>query len=213
VSDFSKTFPAEYFKRDDERDDALFYQSSRKVVHIDEQAITALSLLFEEILPGNGQLLDLMSSWRSHLPDSLHSTRVTGLGMNAEEMADNPQLDQFLVHNLNQTPELPFESAQFDAVVCTVSVQYLIRPVDVFREVHRVLKTAAPFVISFSNRCFPEKAVAIWRNTDDQQHVSLITHYFAASGNWTDAEVREKPSSASLFYISDPLYAVWAYKE
>src|SRR5690349_16445073 len=129
-------FPDSYFQRPDESDDSLFYVAPRKVVHIDDGAIQALREQFAALLPQGGVYLDLMSSWRSHLPDTLKPSHVIGLGMNAEEMHDNPQLSRHVVHNLNIDPVLPFESAAFDAAFCTVSVQYLTQPIAVFREVN-----------------------------------------------------------------------------
>jgi SAM-dependent methyltransferase len=176
-------FPSEYFQRYDESDDSLFYTLPRKVVHIDDTAIHAVKILFKELLPPGGVYLDLMSSWRSHLPDDLKPKRVVGLGMNQAEMSDNPQLNQHVVHNLNVDPILPFEDEVFDAAFCTVSVQYLTHPIEVFAEVNRVLKSGAPFVVTFSNRCFPNKAIALWMATTDKQHLALVTQYFEESGN------------------------------
>lgn len=107
--------PPDYFARTDERDDALFYSVPRKVMHIDEAAVRTLTNAYADLLPHGGVFLDLMSSWRSHLPlETLLPTRVVGLGMNSAEMEDNPQLDEFLVHDLNQRPRLPFPDAHFD---------------------------------------------------------------------------------------------------
>jgi SAM-dependent methyltransferase len=201
--------PPEYFARQDSSDDSLFYLAPRKVVHIDDSAIAALRDQFALLLPPGGIYLDLMSSWRSHLPDNLKPSRVIGLGLNAEEMRDNPQLDKYIVQNLNQTPALPFEDAAFDAAICTVSVQYLTRPFEVFREVNRVLKPGAPFVVSFSNRCFPTKAVAIWLSMTDAQHMALVARYFEDGGTWKNITAWQKPGGRS----SDPLYVVSAVKE
>ena len=197
-------FPAGAFDRVEADDDALFYSFPRRVVHIDDGAIAALGSLYEEIVPAHGRLLDLMASWRSHLPSSF-TGRVVGLGMNAEEMADNPQLAEAIVHDLNRDPALPFGDAAFDAVVCAVSVQYLTRPVEVFHEVRRVLKPTAPAVVAFSNRCFPEKAVALWRATSDAQHVALVSLYFEAAEGFG-------PPTTRVFTPDrgDPLFAVWA---
>ena len=160
--------------------DEVFYAYERKVVHIETGAIEALRETYAEVLPAGGRVLDLMSSWRSHLPYTGLGP-VTGLGMNAAEMEDNPQLDSFVVHNLNREPVLPFDDEAFDAVVCAVSVQYLTQPVDVFRDVRRVLTTGGPFVVSFSNRCFPTKAVAIWLANGDGEHRTLVRSVLRAS--------------------------------
>ena len=206
----SRDFPSRYFIRQDALDDALFYSVPRLVVHIDEGAIASLADRYREVLPPAGAYLDLMSSWRSHLPDSLQPSRVTGLGMNVAEMADNPQLDESVIHDLNRDPRLPFSDGQLDGVVCAVSVQYLTRPVDVFRGVNRVLKPGRPFVVSFSNRCFPQKAVAVWLSTNDGQHVELVRSYFTAAGNWTDLSTWDNRDEAGGPDGSDPLYVVWA---
>jgi SAM-dependent methyltransferase len=196
------------FRRFDEGDDSAFYSFPRRVVHIDDGAIAALTRLYAALVPAGGRVLDLMGSWRSHLPASFSGTAI-GLGLNAVEMTENPQLAAAVVHDLNREPGLPFTAATFDAVVCAVSVQYLTRPLEVFREVRRVLRPGAPFVVSFSNRCFPDKAVALWRVTDDQQHVGVVTAYFADSAEpgraWTAAENFEHTPA-----LGDPLYAVWA---
>jgi SAM-dependent methyltransferase len=193
----------------DESVDTLFYEYPRKVVHIDDAAIEVVKQLYSEVLPRDGALLDLMSSWRSHLPDSLGSKLVVGLGMNAEEMADNPQLLAAIIHDLNRNPSLPFTDEAFDGAMCAVSVQYMVKPVAVFREVNRVLRPDAPFVLTFSNRCFPVKAVAVWRATSDEDHLRIVKAYFEASGGWRDITAEDRSPAGSL---SDPLYAVWAYK-
>lgn len=197
--------PAAY-ERDDESSDDRFYLIPRKVVHIDDGAIAALGGLYAEVLPAGGRLLDLMSSWRSHLPIGFRARDVVGLGLNAEEMADNPQLTRAIVHDVNRDPRLPFGDAEFDGAACAVSVQYLLHPVRVFREVARVLRPGAPFVVSFSNRCFPTKATAIWLGMLDDEHVALVRSYFDAAGCFTD--VRDEDRSPGGY--GDPLYAVWA---
>ena len=202
-------FQPEHFRRLDEGDDAEFYEVPRLVVHIDDAAIAAARALYAEALPERGRLLDLMSSWRSHLPEWKARGEVVGLGMNAEEMARNPQVDRFAVHDLNRTPDLPFENGHFDAAVCTVSVQYLTSPVAVFREVGRTLQPGAPFVVTFSNRCFPTKAVALWRAGTDRQHLDLVSAYFALAGGWRDITAADYSAGPDV----DPLFAVWGFKE
>jgi SAM-dependent methyltransferase len=177
-------FPPAAYARDDESADPDFYLSPRRVVHIDDGAIAALRRVYADVLPADGCLLDLMSSWRSHLPPSLPTRRVVGLGLNGEEMADNPQLTSHVVHDLNRVPRLPFGDEEFHGAICAVSIQYLLHPLLVFREVYRVLRPEAPFVVSFSNRCFPTKAVAVWLGTTDQQHLVLVRRYFEAAGGW-----------------------------
>jgi len=187
------------FERMDPTDDARFYAIERKVTHIEPGAMGALRAVYQATLPAGGEVLDLMSSWRSHLPPGLGA--VTGLGMNEAEMADNPQLDRHLVHDLNRNPRLPFPDTSFDAAVCAVSVQYLTRPIEVFAEVRRVLRSGAPFVVSFSNRCFPTKAVAVWLSSASADHVALVRAYFETAGFATVTD--ERPLSSD-----DPLWVV-----
>ena len=183
----------------DPTDDARFYAVERKVVHIDPGAIEALRGFYRAMLPDGAHVLDLMSSWRSHLPDGMG--RVDGLGMNAPEMADNPQLDGFVVHDLNRTPSLPYDDATFDAVVCAVSVQYLVHPVEVFTDVARVLVPGGPVLVSFSNRCFPTKAVAVWLSTGDDGHRRLVRGYLTDAG-FTAVTDQQLPTT------DDPLFVV-----
>jgi SAM-dependent methyltransferase len=199
-------FPA--YTRDDESSDDRFYEIPRKVVHIDDAAIAALGRLYAEVLPPGGRLLDLMSSWRSHLPAGSPTRHVVGLGMNAEEMADNPRLARHVVHDVNRDPRLPFDDEAFDGAMCAVSVQYLTHPRLVFREVRRVLRPGAPFVVSFSNRCFPTKAVAVWLDTTDEQHLDLVRTYFDSADGWTDVTAADRSPGSD----TNPLYAVWARK-
>jgi SAM-dependent methyltransferase len=198
-------FPPAAYERDDESPDESFYATARKVVHIDEGAIAALGRLYAEVMPAGGRLLDLMSSWRSHLPPDRATEDVVGLGLNAEEMADNPQLTKSVVHDVNRAPRLPFGDDAFDGAMCAVSIQYVIHPVRLVQEVRRVLRPGAPFVVSFSNRCFPTKAVAVWLGTTDAQHLTLVRAYFEAAGGWTDVTEDDRSPGGG-----DPLYAVWA---
>lgn len=211
----SDIFPAAYFKRQNEEADPLFYQFPRKVVHIDEMARDMLSQLYAEILPPGGSYLDLMASWRSHLPEEvLLPVRVAGLGLNAAEMVDNPQLGEgdIWVQDLNETAELPFADGEFDAVLCAVSIQYLVRPLELFAEVNRVLRPGGVFVVSFSNRCFPAKAAAVWLATDDRQHIELAASYFVHSGGWGELQARIKNRETGASAAEDPLYILWANK-
>lgn len=163
--------PARAFTKLDLSPDALFYVQPRLVTHIDDGAIAAVTALYRQHLPPGGRVLDLMSSWVSHLPDEVRYGHVAGHGMNAAELAANPRLDERVVQDLNAEPVLPLPDRSFDAATICVGVQYLQRPVEVFRDVLRTLRPGAPLVVSFSNRCFPTKAVAIWQSLDgpDQQ--------------------------------------------
>lgn len=203
-------FLPEHFARLDESPDPDFYDMPRKVVHIDDNAIAAVKQFFRDIFPTDGVILDLMSSWRSHWPPAMSKQQLVGLGMNAEEMSENPDLDDFVIHDLNANPRLPFENATFDAVVVTVSIQYMTQPVEVFREVNRILKPRGLFAVIFSNRMFPTKAVAIWRGLNDRQHAELIAAYFQQAGNYTAIEAQDRTPQALEY--TDPVYVVMARK-
>jgi SAM-dependent methyltransferase len=199
--------PPDAFRRYDEHPDAMFYIQPRFVTHIDDGAIAAVTQLYRELFPAEGCILDLMSSWVSHLPAEVHYRRVVGLGLNREELAANPRLDALVVHDLNAEPYLPFPSAEFDAAAICVSIQYLVNPVAVLRDLGRVLRSGAPLVITFSNRCFPTKAVAIWQALDDAGHGELVSRYLRAAANWTDFQLLDRsPSQLG----ADPLVAVVA---
>lgn len=201
-----------WFTREDPSPDPDFYAEPRFTVHIDEWAIEAVTDAYRNLLPAGGKILDLMSSWRSHLPVDVSFSYVVGLGMNAEEMADNPQLCDYVVQDLNAGPDrLPFEDEEFDGAVVTVSVQYLTRPVHTFGEVWRVLKPGAPLVVTYSNRCFPTKAVRAWLATNETQHANLIASYFNSSGGWSTVNALDATRRTEGQY-RDPLYVVWAHK-
>ncbi len=206
----TKQLPADYFRRVDDTDDELFYSTPRLVVHIDDGAIAKVGEIYARLLPQDGAILDLMSSWRSHLPEHIRPARVVGLGMNRAEMENNPALTEIVIHNLNRVPRLPFADAEFDGAVVTVSVQYMTSPIGTFAEVARVLKPGAPFIVTFSNRMFPTKAVAIWQNLDDYDHVKLVARYFMESGGFENIEFIDK--SAPTTPPSDPVWAVVGYR-
>ena len=198
-------FRPEHFGKYDESDDALFYVEPRFVTHIDDVAIAALSAHYVAVLQPEHRVLDLMSSWVSHLPDCYKPAKAVGLGMNAAELARNPALDQWVVQDLNENPTLSWEAASFDAVLIAVSVQYLQRPLEVFAEIARVLEPGGICIISFSNRCFPTKAVALWQGLNDAGHVQQVGAYFHHAGGFERSQwfERKQPSS-------DPLYIVQA---
>jgi len=198
-------FPEDVFRRTDEAPDEEFYRTPRLVTHIDEPAIAAVTQLYRKLFPAGGELLDLMSSWISHLPPEVEYGRVIGLGMNEVELRRNERLDSYIVQNLNTNFGLPFGNGEFDGVAICVSLDYLTRPVEVLREVGRVLKVGAPLVVTFSNRCFPTKAVEIWHRLDDAGHIRLVEGYLNEAGNFRDIHSLDR-SPRRLF--SDPLYAV-----
>ena len=193
-----KVFPENFFSRADESADERFYDFPRFVAHIDDAAIAAVTELYREFFPPEGAILDLMSSYVSHLPPDINYARIAGLGMNAAELDANPRLTENVVQNLNVNQNLPFGADEFDGAVICVSVQYLVEPIAVFREIARVLKIGEPLVVTFSNRCFPTKAVFAWSALDDN----------GRSENFGAVEIRKHSPQNS-----DPLFAVIARKK
>ena len=199
-------FPGD-FQREDESPDPQFYSYPRLVVHIDEGAIAAVSQVFRDLVPPDSVVLDLMSSWRSHWPQGHPKKRLTGLGLNAVEMQDNPDLDAYVVHDVNQDPVLPFEDDTFDAVVITVSVQYLTRPIETFQQVNRILKPGGLFIVTFSNRMFWAKAVRVWRNSSDRSRLELVASYMEHAGGFEDVKggffnAKESPPADPILLVA-----------
>lgn len=200
-------FRPEHFRRADETDDSLFYVQPRLVTHIDDGAIAAVEAFYGQLIPDGAMVLDLMTSWVSHLPPAKPLSGVAGLGMNLVELEQNPQLTERVVHDLNQTPALPWGDERFDAAIVTVSVQYLTRPSEVFAEVGRVLKPGSPFAVAYSNRCFPTKAVAVWQALGARDHAELIGVYFRLSAAF------DKPQAYDISPGGgDPMFVVVARK-
>lgn len=208
------------FQRLDVSSDLLYYQKPRLVQHIDDQAIKVVKNLYGKLIHNEMQVLDLMSSWKSHLPETLRLKKLSGLGLNAEELAKNLDLSDWVVHDLNENPILPYKPESYDAVVCTVSIEYLIDPETVFREIGRVLRTGGLFVVTFSNRWFPEKVISIWKDLHEFERMGLVMEYFQKSKMFKDLETYSirglpRPRDDKYFYEimdSDPIYAVWGYR-
>jgi SAM-dependent methyltransferase len=197
--------PQGAFGKIDGEEDEFFYEEPRLVYHIDDNAVAALTEFYRAVLPAGGELLDLMSSWVSHLPPEAEYAEVIGLGMNRTELAANKRLARWFVQNLNRDPTLPLPDASIDAAMICVSVQYLEEPVAVLREVARVLRPGGPMVISFSNRCFWTKAVAVWRALDDDGHAALVERYLRHAGF---AGIQTHKLAEWVEDQSDPLIAV-----
>ncbi len=192
------------FQRYDETDDAQFYVQPRLVNHIDNAAIRAATDLYRDHLPAGCDVLDLMSSWVSHLPADVQYGRVAGLGMNETELRANPQLTDYTVQNLNRAPKLPYPDNTFNGGMVTVSVQYLTQPVVVYKELTRVLRPGSPFLTVFSNRMFPTKAVAVWQSLDDRGHQQLVRSFYEQTGLFDQIDVLDRSPRG----WGDPLFAV-----
>jgi hypothetical protein len=210
-------FADEPYARPDAQDDAHFYENPRLVNHIDDQADATISSLYGRLLKPGSKVLDLMSSWNSHLPESLELSQLTGLGLNREELAKNPRLTDYVAHDLNRNSVLPFGNQEFEAVICTVSVEYLTHPGEIFREVARILKPGGYFIHIFSNRWFPPKVVRIWTELLEWERPGLVLEYFLLNGAFDhlhtfSARGWPRPVSDRYFPqvpVSDPVYAVW----
>ncbi len=197
-------WPDGFFRRDDEQPDADFYASPRFVTHLDEGAVAAVGDLYDE-LGVSGDVLDLMSSWVSHLRST--PRHLTVLGLNAAELAANPQADVRIVQDLNAEPALPLPAASLDAVLNCVSVDYLVRPVEVLSEVARVLRPGGLSVCTFSNRCFPTKAVRGWLTVAEQDRPLVVAEYHRQAGGFDEPVVQQRVRGT---WRADPLWAVWA---
>jgi SAM-dependent methyltransferase/FKBP-type peptidyl-prolyl cis-trans isomerase 2 len=210
-------FADDPYARPDAQDDAHFYQKPRLVNHIDAQADATIRGLYGRLLKPGVRVLDLMSSWNSHLPDTLELAKITGLGLNREELVKNPRLTDYVVHDLNINPVLPFGDQELEAVICTVSVEYLTHPGEIFREVARILKPGGLFIHTFSNRWFPPKVIKIWTELMEWERPGLVLEYFLRSGAYDQLQTfsaRGWPRPATDRYfpqvpLSDPVFAVW----
>jgi SAM-dependent methyltransferase len=200
----------------DESNDLSFYDTPRFVTHVDDGFIQQLTDLYRDRLQAQTRIFDMMSSWVSHLPEDLEFEHVEGHGMNEDELAKNPRLDHYFVQNLNQNQLLPLPDQSFDAVLNTVSVQYLQHPEAVFAEIYRILKPGGIAIISFSNRMFPNKAIAAWRDGSEGDRVEWVNAYFAAVPGFSKSEVIARPSSSFMQMLGmggDPFYAVTATRQ
>ena len=195
--------PAELFAREDDSADAGFYADPRFVVHIDDATIDALTDFYRERIPAGARVLDLMSSWVSHLPAEVAYAEVAGHGMNAAELAANPRLDVAHVQDLNDDPKLPWTDGRFDAVLIAVSVQYLIRPVEVFQEIGRVLAPGGQLIIAHSHRCFPTKATRAFLELPPAERIRLIGLCLQQAGAFDAPEFHDRSPLAA-----DPLWIV-----
>ena len=199
--------------RIDNTDDSNFYDAPRFVTHIDDSAISALTKYYQEEFSALNldkvDVLDLCSSWISHLPKDIQYGKVVGVGMNEEELKANKQLTDYSVQDMNKTPTLKqFEDNSFDVICNVVSVDYLTKPLEIFREMHRILRPNGMALMSFSNRCFPTKAIAMWLQADDIGRLTIVGSYYHYSAKWKSIEALDlkerqeaprRPSTQEIF--------------
>lgn len=208
-------YTAEDFRRADESDDGYFYNEPRLCTHVDDGAIEALRRYYAEVFPTypDARILDICSSHICHYPEAKCWSHVSITGMNEYELKRNAQADDYVARNLNNTPELPFEASSFDIVTCTVSFDYLNKPLEVMREVGRVLKPGGSVILSTSNRCFPNKAVDIWLRTSDMEHILIYGSYIHFSGAFEPPEGRDISPPLGRLGLGDPMYVIRARKK
>ena len=218
----SPIFVTDAFSRLDESDDSEFYSRDRFVSHLDSLALSTVEKLIGTlVVEESPAILDLMAGWDSHIPGNLRASEIVGLGLNEKELGENKALSEAVIHNLNENPHLPFSDSRFDVVINTVSVDYMTKPVELFREVGRVLKPGGLFLVIFSNRMFSEKAVKVWREAGEDERVLLVEDFFREAGGFEKRSVflskgKPRPKDdkyAQLGIPSDPIYAVYADKK
>jgi hypothetical protein len=205
------------FSRENEDKDTLFYEKPRLVTHTDKTALSVIQTVYGKFLKNGMKVLDLMSGWKSHIPKNVWLKSLVGLGLNKKEMESNDQLTGYSIHNLNKYPRLPFNDKEFDAVICTVSVEYMTTPLEVFQDVARILKPGGHFVVTFSNRLFPPKVINIWTELHEFERVGLVLEYFLQSKRYTNLETYSmrglpRPQNDKYYIestLSDPIYAIW----
>ena len=207
--------PAERDKLD-RSDDSLFYAEPRFVHHLDASFRARLTQLYRERIPACAVVVDLMSSWVSHLPEDITYQEVIGHGLNAEELAANPRLDRHWLQNLNTTQQLPLADNSVDAVLIVAGWQYLQQPEAVAAELLRVVRTRGEVIVAFSNRMFFQKASQIWTDGGDREHLAYVAEVFTAQG-WPTPQLvaEETPAPGVLGWIGgkgDPFFAVIATK-
>ncbi|AEE14636.1 Methyltransferase type 11 [Thermodesulfobium narugense DSM 14796] len=213
-------FSGDSFKRDDESEDSLFYSFPRFVNHIDATAMEHISSIYSVLLKPDTDILDFMCSWNSHLPGKIKFKRVSGLGLNEQELSKNKVLDDWIVQDLNSNSTLPYDDNSFDSIICTVSIEYLVNPFEIFSEILRILKPGGIFIVTISNRWFPPKAIKIWQDLLEFERVGMVLEYFIQSGfrNINTLSIRgyPRPEGDKYFFkenFSDPIHAIWGFKK
>lgn len=203
------------FSRADEIFDGSFYAVPRFVYHIDEPAVASLTQFYRKEIKPKSDILDICSSWVSHYPLEFPKTmgRISATGMNGLELKANDQITDMKQRDLNDNTELPYEDNSFDVVTCVVSIDYMVKPIEVLREVHRVLRPGGKVIVSQSNRCFPSKAISMWLKMNDRQHLELINGYFQYAGGFKPRTAFDITAEVPGNAYNDPMFIVTAVKK
>ncbi len=192
-----------FFSRQDESPDEDFYADPRFTTHIDDSTISNITQYYREVLRPDDKLLDLMSSWISHLPNEISYRHVSGLGMNEQELERNPRLNDYLVQNLNVQPTLPYQDESFDAVMIIVSIQYLTRPQEVFSEIDRILSPGGKCIVAMSHRLFPTKAIYGFQVLPPADRCQLVSTYMTQANQEFQTRIidRSPPNADPLWLV------------
>ena len=195
-------------------DDEIFYQQPRFVHHLSDSFRNRLTSLYSEYLLNHHIILDLMSSWVSHLPSNISYKKVIGHGMNETELSSNERLDRFFVQNLNKKQNMPIEDSSVDVGLIVAGWQYLQYPEKVSLELSRVIKSDSLLIISFTNRAFWTKAPNIWTYSSEEKRIEYVTSVLTCNGWRIEKILNEKTQDKKLFGFysseSDPFYSVIA---
>lgn len=212
-------FSSPAMERADESPDAVFYQTSRMVQHLDSAALATIGNQYAQLIEPGARVLDLMGSWDSHLPSHLALGQLTVLGMNPQELEANDRATAKVVQDLNHAPRLGFAEGAFDAVICTASIEYLTDPLSVFAEVHRILRPGGLLAIAFSNRWFPPKAVKVWTELHDFERLGMVMEMFLRTSGWQELATLTRrglprPDDDPHWQLpySDPVFMAWGRK-
>ena len=200
--------------KSDISDDEIFYQQPRFVHHLSDSFRTRLTNLYSEYLLKHYIILDLMSSWVSHLPSNIRYKKVIGHGMNQAELSSNERLDSFFVQNLNKKQSMPIEDSSVDVGLIVAGWQYLQYPEKVSLELSRVIKSDSLLIISFTNRAFWTKAPNIWTYSSEEKRIEYVTSVLTSNGWRIEKILNEKTQDKKLFGFysseSDPFFSVIA---
>ena len=198
----------------DTSDDQIFYQQPRYVHHLSEPFRSRLTSLYSEYLLKHHVILDLMSSWVSHLPTNIRYKKVIGHGLNEAELITNKRLDRFWIQNLNKTQNMPIEDSCIDVGLIVAGWQYLQYPEKVSLELSRIIKPDSFLIISFTNRAFWTKSPNIWTYSSEENRMEYVNSVLTSSGWTIEKLLNEKTYEKKLFGLysveSDPFFSVIA---